>query len=74
MFTVLSVVKLRPLTSREIDAYYERVNPLDKAGAYAIQERGELIVETIRGSFSNVAGFPMERFQTELRDFLNTQP
>ena len=35
---------------------------LDKAGAYAIQEHSDDIIETIRGSISNVMGFPKERF------------
>jgi septum formation protein len=42
------------------------VNPLDKAGAYAIQEEGDLIVERIEGSYSNVVGLPMERLFAEL--------
>jgi septum formation protein len=41
----------------------DAVNPLDKAGAYAIQEKGDLIIEKISGSFSNVVGLPMERLQ-----------
>jgi septum formation protein len=74
VFAELTRVTLRSLAAREIDAYYERANPLDKAGAYGIQEHGELIVESIQGSFSNVVGLPMERVQAELRDFLETQP
>ena len=37
------------------------MNPLDKAGAYAIQEHGDKIVSEISGSFSNVVGLPMEQ-------------
>jgi septum formation protein len=43
------------------------VNPLDKAGAYAIQEEGDLIVEKIAGSYTNVVGLPVERLQAELQ-------
>jgi septum formation protein len=42
------------------------MNPLDKAGAYAIQEHGDLIVSEISGSFSNVVGLPVERVGAEL--------
>ena len=42
------------------------MNPLDKAGAYAIQDGGELIIEEISGSFSNVVGLPVERLRQEL--------
>ena len=74
VFAEMTRVKFRPLTSRDIDAYCAQANPLDIAGAYGIQEHGELIVESIHGSFSNVVGFPLERTQAELRDFLETQP
>ena len=43
------------------------VDPLDKAGAYAIQEDGDLIVEKISGSYSNVVGLPVERLREELK-------
>ena len=42
------------------------MNPLDKAGAYAIQEHGEMIVSEISGSFSNVVGLPVEQLKLEL--------
>jgi septum formation protein len=53
-------VTFLPLGDAEIDAYLALVNPLDKAGAYGIQEHGELIVESIRGSFDNVMGLPVD--------------
>ncbi|RYD32926.1 MAG: septum formation protein Maf [Verrucomicrobiaceae bacterium] len=43
-----------------IDAYFAKVNPLDKAGSYGIQEHGEMLVSEIRGSFENVMGLPVE--------------
>lgn len=49
------------LDDAAIDAYLSKVNPLDKAGAYGIQEHGELIVARIDGSFENVMGLPIER-------------
>ena len=39
---------------------------LDKAGAYAIQESGEFLVESVDGSIENVIGLPLERLQEEL--------
>jgi septum formation protein len=65
-FAASTDVLFRPLTSEQIDAYLAKINPLDKAGAYAIQENGELIVSEISGSFSNVVGLPVERVEGEL--------
>jgi septum formation protein len=59
-------VTFRPLSPEQIRGYVAAVNPLDKAGAYAIQERGELIVSEISGSYSNVVGLPVERLEAEL--------
>ena len=44
-----------------------KVHTLDKAGAYAIQEEGDAIVESIEGSYTNVVGLPVERLREELR-------
>ncbi|MGD1083354.1 MAG: Maf family protein [Verrucomicrobiota bacterium] len=63
-------VKFRPLTLAQIRFYHKRVNPQDKAGAYAIQEYGGLLVESISGSFTNVVGLPLERLGVELDAFL----
>jgi septum formation protein len=46
------------------------MNPLDKAGAYAIQEHGDTIVSEISGSFSNVVGLPVEQLQGELETWV----
>jgi len=67
MFAVSTDVTFLPLTAEQINEYLGRMNPLDKAGAYAIQEHGELIVSEIAGSYSNVVGLPVEQLQTELR-------
>lgn len=60
-------VRFHPLTPEQIKDYLALMNPLDKAGAYAIQEHGERIVAEISGSFSNVVGLPVERLREELR-------
>lgn len=66
IFAVSTDVSFRPLTPEQADAYLAKINPLDKAGAYAIQENGEMIVSEISGSFSNVVGLPVEKVQDEL--------
>ena len=54
-------VTFLPLDEAQIDAYLALVNPLDKAGAYGIQEHGERIIESICGSFDNVMGLPVDQ-------------
>jgi septum formation protein len=66
MFFVSTDVTLHALGPEEIQNYLTRINPLDKAGSYAIQEHGTMIVREISGSFSNVVGLPMERLTAEL--------
>jgi len=67
VFAETTAVTFRPLDAVQLRRYLARVNPLDKAGAYAIQEEGDLIVEGIAGSYSNVVGLPMERLEKELK-------
>lgn len=62
-----SEVAFKPLDDALIDRYFEIVNPLDKAGAYGIQEGAELIVESFRGSHSNIMGLPLEETEALLR-------
>jgi septum formation protein len=57
---VTSEVTFKTFDDAVIDEYFRVVNPLDKAGAYGIQEGRELIIEGWRGSFSNIMGLPME--------------
>ena len=52
-------VTLCPMTSEQIERYHNAIDPLDKAGAYAIQGRGGIIVREIVGNFDNVMGLPM---------------
>ena len=60
-FHDLTQVRFRVLDEEGIEAYFTRANPLDKAGAYGIQESGELIVEGIEGNFDNVMGLPVAK-------------
>ena len=66
IFAAGTDVTFQPLSAQQIKNYLMRVNPLDKAGAYAIQEYGELIVAEISGSYSNVVGLPVERLREAL--------
>ena len=59
-FCAVSRVKFRDLTDQEIQDYFAKVNPLDKAGAYAAQGHGQEIIQRIDGSYTNVVGLPME--------------
>jgi len=72
IFAVSTDVLFHPLTVRQIRDYLAVTHPLDKAGAYAIQEHGELIISEISGSYSNVVGLPVERLREELHQW--TQP
>ena len=53
-------VVFRPLSHEEVRAYVAQGESMDKAGAYAIQERGTLLVERINGCYFNVVGLPLE--------------
>jgi septum formation protein len=66
-FAASTDVTFRPLTLEQINDYLSKMNPLDKAGAYAIQEHGDTIVSEISGSFSNVVGLPMELLKEEIQ-------
>ena len=57
---VASEVTFKVLDEAVIETYLARVNTLDKAGGYAIQEHGELIVAGQRGSLTNIIGLPLE--------------
>ncbi|MDD5082997.1 MAG: Maf family protein [Dehalococcoidales bacterium] len=62
-------VYIKQLTIDEIDAYVASWEPLDKAGAYAIQGLGAVIVERIEGDYSNVVGLPLNALAESLKEF-----
>lgn len=69
-FTESTSVKFRALDNTEIGYYVEHFKPLDKAGAYGIQEWiGYIGVERIEGCFYNVMGLPLSRLYAELKAF-----
>lgn len=59
-FSETSSVTFKPISKQEIRLYFKEVNPLDKAGAYAIQTNADMIIDRFVGSYSNVVGLPLE--------------
>jgi septum formation protein len=70
IFVVSTDVTFRPLDEKQISDYLSKTNPLDKAGAYAIQEHGDKIVAEISGSYNNVVGLPVEQLREELSGWM----
>ena len=69
-FAVKTDVSFKELTDEEIDYYVNRYQPLDKAGAYGIQEWiGYIGVTGLHGSYFNVMGLPVQRIWNELKAF-----
>ncbi len=66
---VTSAVTFKELDAAAIERYFALVNPLDKAGAYGIQEGKEMIIAGLEGSLNNVMGLPTE-FLLDLLDRL----
>jgi septum formation protein len=56
---VATKVRMKQISADELDGYLSSGEPLDKAGAYAIQGIGAFLVEWITGSYSNVVGLPL---------------
>jgi septum formation protein len=68
-FQEVSRVRFRRLSSATIKNYLAKVDPLDKAGAYAAQGSGAEIIARIDGSYTNVVGLPMEKTLAALAQF-----
>ena len=68
---VRTTVRFRRLEEKEIDAYVATGAPMDKAGAYGIQDDyGAVFVEKVNGCFYNVVGFPLSTFFVLYREFV----
>lgn len=66
VFTDITAVQFKQLSTTVITEYLQNVDVLDKAGAYAIQEYGEMLVANINGSISNVIGLPIEKIMESI--------
>lgn len=74
-FSSKSVVRFAELTEEQIEYYIANYRPMDKAGAYGIQEWiGYVGIEGIEGSFYNVMGLPVQRLCKELECFIEALP
>ena len=62
-------VCMYPMTEQEINDYIHTEEPMDKAGAYAIQGIGSSFVEKIIGDYNTVVGFPLSRFYQIMKEF-----
>ena len=67
--TVVTDVEFKPLTDAEIDAYIRTGEPMDKAGAYAIQGLAAYMIRSVRGSYTNVVGLPLAETVEALAPF-----
>jgi septum formation protein len=67
--SVETIVHMNLITKSEIEAYVKTGEPLDKAGAYAIQGLGAVLVEKIEGDYFNVMGLPLCALTEVLKDF-----
>ena len=61
---VRSEVTFRALSEEMIEEYVARVHPTDRAGAYDIDESGDLIISSYTGSYENIMGLPVEPLRT----------
>jgi septum formation protein len=75
-----SEVLMKNLSDKEIDAYVATNEPLDKAGAYGIQEKGLALIEEVKGDYANIVGLPITSLLKALKqlglgieDFWKTQ-
>lgn len=66
-FHEITRVRFRLLDDAVINDYLSRVEVLDKAGAYALQEHGDTLIETVEGCRNNVIGLPVDRVSSALK-------
>lgn len=67
--SVRTIVHVKNLSRKEINAYVRSEEPMDKAGAYAIQGLGSVIIRKIDGDFFNVMGLPLHALTESLKKF-----
>lgn len=69
-WTELTRVTFKPLSDGDIEQYLSLVPVLDKAGAYGIQEHGEMLAAKVEGELENVIGLPLAKLEKELAKYL----
>ncbi|MBE6403530.1 MAG: septum formation protein Maf [Lentisphaeria bacterium] len=67
-FAAVSTVKFRNLSKHDIACYLSQVPVLDKAGSYGIQDKGEMLVESIEGELENIIGLPVKALANAMID------
>ena len=65
-FHSITEVVFKELTPQVIDNYMTKVNVMDKAGSYAVQEHGDMIISAVRGDYNNVVGLPITQLLSKL--------
>lgn len=70
-FVEKTAVKFMKLNSDDVKKYIEKEKVLDKAGGYAIQGFGGFLIESIKGDYFNVVGFPVNKFIKVLKEKYN---
>ena len=73
-FYINTEVTFKTVSDTDINKYLEVINPLDKAGAYAAQDHGELIIEKYSGSYTNVVGLPIAELKETLANSFQIYP
>lgn len=68
-FSTVTQVTFKPLTYDEINEYIKTKEPLDKAGAYAIQGEGGKFIKSINGDYYSVMGLPLSELDTRLKKY-----
>jgi septum formation protein len=70
VFTIETQVTFNPIPESLLQSYLDSKDSLDKAGSYGIQGESLSFISAVKGSYSNVVGFPLSHFITELTEFL----
>lgn len=64
----IAQIFFRPLSAEEIDAYISTGEPLDKAGAFGIQEKGAVLIDRIEGDYFTIVGLPITKIYLGLKE------
>ncbi len=73
LWSETSQVRFKTLDDATVKSYIRQVDVLDKAGAYAIQEHGEMIIAGYSGELENIIGLPLKKLQMRLNELLSGQ-